>query len=365
VRRSLWLIVAFAAACTGDSKSAPKNSDSAFAAVKDRGRGVMGVDQDSSAHVFEDLPDGGRIVLDQKNANDAAAIATIRQHMRSVADDFRAGNFTKPFAVHAQQVPGTGVMAAKRAKITYRVADRPSGAEVRIKSTDAGAVSAVHAFLEFQRSDHRAAGHEDMDPAEHALHMAPRAACGPPLSKGAKSGSVTTLSFVYGDTVKLTDEPARGDGQVEYKYRGFDGAIGYHVVELVLWGGTGTWYEAYDACTGKKLVIDDAPVVSRDSTRFVTVGHGTPREALSKRIQVLTRQGERDFSVEWDFEVPMWAKQHSVTLDWGPVNPRWTGSGSLKFDRVDKSGKRVGGATAVLQPGGWQFAIDTTAGRGE
>jgi len=201
-------------------------------------------------------------------------------------------------------------------------------------------------------------------PATSRKDMTPRATCGPPLSKGAKSGSVTTLSFVYGDTVKLNDEP-RGQGQVEYKYRGFDGTISYHLVELVLWGGTGTWYEAYDACTGKKLVIDNKPVVSRDSLRFVTVGFGAPREPLAKRIQVLTRQGSRDFSVEWDFEVPVWAKQHGVTLDWGPVNPRWTGSGSLKFDRVDKSGKRVGGAIAVLKPGGWQFAIDTTAGPGE
>jgi hypothetical protein len=214
-----------------------------------------------------------------------------------------------------------------------------------------------------QSRDDRGAGDKSAAPAAHT-NTASRAACGPPLSKGAKSGSVTTLSFVYGDTVKLADEPS-GDGQVEYRYRGFNGAIGYHLVELVLWGGSGTWYEAYDACTGKKLVIDGPPVVSRDSMRFVTVGRGTPTEALVKRIRVLAREGTRDFTVEWDFEVPVWAKAHGVTLDWGPDHPRWTGSGSLKFDRVDKSGKRVGGATAELKPGGWEFVMDSMAGRSE
>jgi len=68
--------------------------------------------------------------------------------------------------VHARDVPGTSVMAARRDALTYTAQDRPRGAEVRIISTDAAVVAAVHAFLAFQRSDHRAAGHEG--------HSAPR-----------------------------------------------------------------------------------------------------------------------------------------------------------------------------------------------
>jgi len=56
----------------------------------------MGVDQYTSAHVFEDLPDGGRIVLDRDSGSDTAGIATIRQHMRDVAAAFATGDFTKP-----------------------------------------------------------------------------------------------------------------------------------------------------------------------------------------------------------------------------------------------------------------------------
>jgi hypothetical protein len=147
------------AACGGNSAPEGAAADSAFAAVQERGKGVMGVDQYTSAHVFEDLPDGGRIVLERDDPSDTAAIATIRAHMREVAADFRAGNFTKPFAVHAMTVPGTAAMAARRALISYEASDRPNGAEVRITTTDSAAVAAVHAFLAFQRSDHRAAGH--------------------------------------------------------------------------------------------------------------------------------------------------------------------------------------------------------------
>jgi len=44
---------------------------------------------------------------------------------------------------------------------------RPRGAEVRVRSTDSGAVAAIHAFLAFQRTAHHAAGHEGMTVAAH------------------------------------------------------------------------------------------------------------------------------------------------------------------------------------------------------
>jgi hypothetical protein len=154
-----WCLVAIVAlgAC-GRERDRPAKDD--FAAMQERGEHVMGVDQFTSAHVFEDLPDGGRVVLDRADVSDTAGIKTIRAHMRDIATAFRAGDFTKPFEVHAQTVPGTAVMTAKREAIRYEVLDRPQGGEVRMKSTDPAAISAIHAFLEFQRQQHHAAGHE-------------------------------------------------------------------------------------------------------------------------------------------------------------------------------------------------------------
>jgi hypothetical protein len=151
-------------ACTAkpDAATESRPSDSAYASVQKRGASVMAVDQYSSQHVFEDLDDGGRIVLDRDDAGDTLAISRIRAHMRDVASDFTSGNFSKPFAVHAMAVPGTDVMAARSGSIRYTVIDRPQGAEVRISSADSAAIAAIHSFLAFQRSDHRAAGHESM-----------------------------------------------------------------------------------------------------------------------------------------------------------------------------------------------------------
>ncbi|HKA59256.1 MAG TPA: hypothetical protein VKD28_11640 [Gemmatimonadales bacterium] len=131
-----------------------------FAAMQGRGEQVMGVNQYTSAHVFEDLPDGGRVVLDRADSADTAAITAIRAHMRDIATAFRSGDFTKPFQVHAQTVPGTAVMSARRDAIKYEVIDRPKGGEVRIRSSDPAAVAGIHEFLGFQRSAHHAAGHE-------------------------------------------------------------------------------------------------------------------------------------------------------------------------------------------------------------
>jgi hypothetical protein len=136
--------------------------DTAFAAMQARGAIVMGVDQYTSQHVFQDLPDGGRIVLENDDGTDTAAIGRIRAHMRDIATVFGRGDFTKPLEVHGVTVPGTDVMTARRAAITYEEVDRPRGAEVRIRTADTVAVGAVHSFLAFQREAHHPSGHGGM-----------------------------------------------------------------------------------------------------------------------------------------------------------------------------------------------------------
>jgi hypothetical protein len=132
-------------------------ADSGFAALQERGRAAMGVDQYTSTHRFDALPDGGRIEL-ERDTDDAEGIATIREHLRGIANAFVSGDFTTPAAVHAREVPGTAVMAARRASIRYEYRDLPRGGEVRILTTDPEAIEAVHAFMAFQRDDHRAGG---------------------------------------------------------------------------------------------------------------------------------------------------------------------------------------------------------------
>ena len=145
----------------GCSSSDDKTSrgDSAFAALQQRGETAMGVDQYTSQHVFEPLPNGGRIVL-QRKESDSAGEATIRVHMREISTAFRNGDFALPGFVHATgDVPGTAVMKRLKAEISYTPRDLPGGAEVVISSKNPEAVSAIHDFLAFQRMDHRAGSH--------------------------------------------------------------------------------------------------------------------------------------------------------------------------------------------------------------
>jgi opacity protein-like surface antigen len=161
-----WTTAALAAAALAAcAHSAPvaqptATADTSFAAMQERGRVAMGVDQYSSSHIFEPLPDGGRIVL-QRDAPDTAGTGTIRAHLASIAAAFSEGNFDLPGFVHGETVPGAVVMAARRNDITYTTDTLPRGGEVMIQTSDSTAVAAVHEFLAYQRHAHHAMAHDD------------------------------------------------------------------------------------------------------------------------------------------------------------------------------------------------------------
>jgi hypothetical protein len=128
--------------------------DRSFAEFQARGHVAMGVDQYTSWHVFESLPEGGRIALERDEA-DPAGVTRIREHMRHIAGAFARGDFRIPGFVHARDVPGTKVMSARQNLIHYSNDTLPRGAELRIVTGDSAAVEAIHSFLAFQRHDHR------------------------------------------------------------------------------------------------------------------------------------------------------------------------------------------------------------------
>jgi hypothetical protein len=163
MRRSpIVFVTLILAACTpgASPKSSMSAGDPAFAGVQARGGVAMGVNQYTSRHVFEPLPDGGRIAL-ERDAVDSEGAAQIRRHMHEIAARFAAGDYALPGFVHARVVPGTGIMAARRTAITYAVDSLPRGAALRIRTADSTAIRAIHEFLAFQRRDHHAGAHAD------------------------------------------------------------------------------------------------------------------------------------------------------------------------------------------------------------
>jgi hypothetical protein len=137
--------------------AAQSTTDSSFAAMQHRGAMVMGVDQYSSEHQFDLLPDGGRIVL-VRSASDTAGVRKIRAHLADIVRAFATGDFGHTMAVHQHELPGTAVMRQRRALIHYALDTLPGGGAVRIVTADSTAVRAIHEFLGAQRTEHRSSG---------------------------------------------------------------------------------------------------------------------------------------------------------------------------------------------------------------
>jgi len=89
------------------------------------------------------------------DANDAATLKMVRHHLQTIANDFAAGDFAKPEAVHDRLPDGAARMKELRAAINYQYSKIRSGGRVRITTSNAKALEAVHEFLRFQIREHK------------------------------------------------------------------------------------------------------------------------------------------------------------------------------------------------------------------
>jgi hypothetical protein len=125
------------------------------AALKARGAGAMGFDQDAATHRFRLTAEGGAIEVAVHDGADRANRDAIRAHLKQIASEFAAGVFDKPVATHAELPPGAAAMQRLRSSITYRYEELPGGGRVRIVATSADALDAIHAFLRYQIIEHK------------------------------------------------------------------------------------------------------------------------------------------------------------------------------------------------------------------
>ena len=122
--------------------------------LKKRGAAAMGFDQDRATHHFRLDPTGGAIEVIANDPADTASREQIRAHLKEIAADFAAADFTKPFATHGEVPPGVSTMRARKSSLTFTYEDRPDGGLVRIATADAKARTAVHEFLRYQIREH-------------------------------------------------------------------------------------------------------------------------------------------------------------------------------------------------------------------
>lgn len=131
------------------------NEMRAMNAMNARGDKAMGFSQGKTAHHFRLFSDGGAIEVEVKDAQDASSRDEIRQHLSHIARAFASADFELPMFIHDQVPPGVEVMKRLKAEISYEFEKTESGARVRIKTSNAEALAAVHDFLRFQIKEHQ------------------------------------------------------------------------------------------------------------------------------------------------------------------------------------------------------------------
>ena len=93
----------------------------------ERGNIVMGFNQNKIIHHFFATPTGGEIMIVALNSSDNDTIKQIRNHVIDIQKEFSKGNLTKPFFIHAQQVPGTELMTEKKRLLKYSILEVKNG----------------------------------------------------------------------------------------------------------------------------------------------------------------------------------------------------------------------------------------------
>jgi hypothetical protein len=72
-----------------------------------------------------------------------------------IQKEFSKGNFTKPFFIHAEQVPGTKAMTDKKDLIKYSTENIRNGSILVLDTRDDEVINAIHQFMDYQGSQHQ------------------------------------------------------------------------------------------------------------------------------------------------------------------------------------------------------------------
>lgn len=123
--------------------------------MNSRGDHVMGFSHEKITHHFRLYLDGGSIEVQANDPQDTATRDQIQMHLSHIARMFAEGNFRAPMLIHDQVPPGVPTLERLKAFVSYEFEKTDRGGRVRIVTSNAEALNAVHEFLRFQISDHQ------------------------------------------------------------------------------------------------------------------------------------------------------------------------------------------------------------------
>ena len=151
------LVVTYAQESSLDSLqnglSQPMNSHN-MTQMMQRGNLAMGFNQSKIAHEFSTTKNGGQIKITALDEKDNNTINQIKSHTRDIQNDFAEGNFTKPFFIHAQSVPGTDALTQNKDHIQYKIQDLKNGSILLLITNNSSLVSSINQFMTYQSIGH-------------------------------------------------------------------------------------------------------------------------------------------------------------------------------------------------------------------
>jgi hypothetical protein len=122
--------------------------------LKQQGQMAMGFDQDKAQHHFTLTANGGIIQVTALDPADRVTRDAIQNHLQQIAVAFGRGDFEKPLMTHGEVPPGVSAMQRHKDEIAYTYASLGDGGLVRIATSNADALDAIHDFLAYQIREH-------------------------------------------------------------------------------------------------------------------------------------------------------------------------------------------------------------------
>ena len=118
------------------NKSHSQDQSAESTSMLERGAVEMGFNQSKISHQFKSTPTGSEILITALNNIDIETIKQIKNHISIIQKEFSLGNFTKPFYIHAQDVPGTKIMSEKKDLVKYSINEIDNGAILTLETKD-------------------------------------------------------------------------------------------------------------------------------------------------------------------------------------------------------------------------------------
>jgi len=122
--------------------------------VSERGAEVMPFDLEATTHIFAPNDDGGTQTVVADDPSDQEQIALVRSHLREEVAAFSSGEFGDPATIHGHEMPGLAILEARSDRLSITYQDRSDGGQVTFRSSDPGAVQALHDWFAAQLKDH-------------------------------------------------------------------------------------------------------------------------------------------------------------------------------------------------------------------